>query len=299
MSLFKNKKDKFSNLKVAMEEGYSKGHAGKNYRRTPMGKVIRIGDSYYFGKYNYPAYLPEHSLKSANKLQKKAYRRGALNKILSEYDVSYGAYKSAYEPIWENQVLMVPRESYFNLIENIKTFSSPERKKILNSYLNKLNKAVSNHMDALKIYKKEENKNSVINRLYALYDTAFLFVDSASPNRKIKKQYIEKLKNSIKESGFSKIIPENSLEHEKREKELSYSSTYPWPIMRGSREASKLESSIWGISFGGAFLCSLLFFSANITGNTILNSSIKDSNIIGALLFIVGLVAAFFYFKKK
>ncbi|MCX6750925.1 MAG: hypothetical protein NTZ83_05685 [Candidatus Pacearchaeota archaeon] len=50
---------------------------------------------------------------------------------------------------------------------------------------------------------------------------------------------------------------------------------------------------------GGSFLASLLFFSANgITGNVVSNSSVKPGNVIGLGLFILGLIAAFFYFKK-
>jgi hypothetical protein len=49
----------------------------------------------------------------------------------------------------------------------------------------------------------------------------------------------------------------------------------------------------------GSFLCSFIFLSGRITGNTILDASFKTSNLIGALLFIVGVVASFFYFERK
>lgn len=49
----------------------------------------------------------------------------------------------------------------------------------------------------------------------------------------------------------------------------------------------------------GSFFCSFIFLSGRITGNTILDASFKTSNIIGALLFIVGVVASFFYFERR
>jgi tetratricopeptide (TPR) repeat protein len=52
------------------------------------------------------------------------------------------------------------------------------------------------------------------------------------------------------------------------------------------------------LSFG-SFLCAFIFLSGRITGNTILDASFKTSNLIGALLFIVGVVASFFYFEKR
>ena len=48
-----------------------------------------------------------------------------------------------------------------------------------------------------------------------------------------------------------------------------------------------------------AFLCSFIYLSGNITGNMILESSVKTSNIFGSLLFIVGVVATFIYTKRK
>lgn len=60
-----------------------------------------------------------------------------------------------------------------------------------------------------------------------------------------------------------------------------------------------LEEMLSIIGVSGAFLCSLIFLSSNMTGNTILNFSIKTSNVLGALLFLVGIVASFLYAKKR
>lgn len=58
---------------------------------------------------------------------------------------------------------------------------------------------------------------------------------------------------------------------------------------------SKL-SAIIGITGIGA---GLFFLSNNITGNVIGNLTIQSSNIIGLSAFLIGLIGAFFYFKKK
>jgi hypothetical protein len=68
--------------------------------------------------------------------------------------------------------------------------------------------------------------------------------------------------------------------------------------MKG-KDSNSLEGKVNLVLAVGAFLCSFIFLSGGITGNTILNSSFKTSNLIGALLFIVGVVASFFYFERK
>jgi len=65
------------------------------------------------------------------------------------------------------------------------------------------------------------------------------------------------------------------------------------------KKGKSIENKFNLILITGAFLCSLIFLSSNFTGNTILNSSIKTSNVIGALLFIVGIVVAFLYTRRK
>ncbi|MAG78792.1 hypothetical protein CMI40_00245 [Candidatus Pacearchaeota archaeon] len=49
----------------------------------------------------------------------------------------------------------------------------------------------------------------------------------------------------------------------------------------------------------GSFIVALFFFSVNITGNAIGNLAYNTSNWIGLILFVLGLVLAFFYFKKR
>jgi uncharacterized membrane protein (DUF485 family) len=68
---------------------------------------------------------------------------------------------------------------------------------------------------------------------------------------------------------------------------------------RQKKKSNFLEGKVNLALIFGSFLCSLIFLSGGITGNTILNSSVKASNVIGAGLFIVGVVASFIYSKRK
>lgn len=57
----------------------------------------------------------------------------------------------------------------------------------------------------------------------------------------------------------------------------------------------KLPSLISMILFGGG----LFFLSSNITGNVVGNFTQGNSNLIGVILFCLGLIGGFFYLKKK
>ena len=48
-----------------------------------------------------------------------------------------------------------------------------------------------------------------------------------------------------------------------------------------------------------SLLLGLIFLSPSITGNAIANLTTKTTSIIGAGLFIVGIVGSYFYFRKK
>lgn len=47
------------------------------------------------------------------------------------------------------------------------------------------------------------------------------------------------------------------------------------------------------------FILALSFLSSNFTGMAISNLNINTSNIIGVVLFFIGVIASFFYFKNK
>jgi len=65
--------------------------------------------------------------------------------------------------------------------------------------------------------------------------------------------------------------------------------------MHRERKPGKLEgflvilSLVWGI----------FFLSNNLTGNVISQFNQTSSNLIGASLFLIGIVGAFFYFRRK
>jgi hypothetical protein len=62
---------------------------------------------------------------------------------------------------------------------------------------------------------------------------------------------------------------------------------------QGGLEAAAVTASVISI-LGGIF-----FLSSNVTGNVIGNFSQNSGNIIGAILLTVGVVAGFFWVKKK
>jgi len=76
------------------------------------------------------------------------------------------------------------------------------------------------------------------------------------------------------------------------------------------RQAKRLEKVLKGkwhglegkavaiIGIGGVLL-GLFFLSPNITGNVIAGASVKSTSFIGATLFIIGLIAGFFWIKNR
>jgi hypothetical protein len=66
-----------------------------------------------------------------------------------------------------------------------------------------------------------------------------------------------------------------------------------WRKRKTLEEKATATASIVGV-LGGIF-----FLSSNITGNAIANVSQSSGNILGAVLLVVGLVAGFFWVKKK
>lgn len=60
-----------------------------------------------------------------------------------------------------------------------------------------------------------------------------------------------------------------------------------------------LEEKATAIATMFGFLGAILFFSSNLTGNIIGNSNQTSYNWIGSILFIIGLIGAFAYFRRK
>ena len=76
-------------------------------------------------------------------------------------------------------------------------------------------------------------------------------------------------------------------------KSLSFSPQ--WDFLKSSKLETKVASII-GIS---GIALALVFLSPNLTGNAIANLTTKTSSLIGAGLFIMGIVGSYFWFKKK
>jgi hypothetical protein len=62
---------------------------------------------------------------------------------------------------------------------------------------------------------------------------------------------------------------------------------------------SELEGKFAATASIVGILAGLFFLSSNLTGNVIANISQSSSNVLGAVLLVVGLVAGFFWVKKK
>ncbi len=79
------------------------------------------------------------------------------------------------------------------------------------------------------------------------------------------------------------------------------------PVSSGAKielamKDSNLENFVTtpaAIISGAAFLFSLIFISGNFTGYVIANLTPTSSNWIGGILFLIGLIGAFIYFRKR
>ena len=60
-----------------------------------------------------------------------------------------------------------------------------------------------------------------------------------------------------------------------------------------------LESKVGAFIGISGILASIFFLSSNLTGNVISNMTNLTSNLIGGILFIIGIAGAFFYFRKR
>ncbi|MBI2047043.1 hypothetical protein HYT26_02675 [Candidatus Pacearchaeota archaeon] len=73
--------------------------------------------------------------------------------------------------------------------------------------------------------------------------------------------------------------------------------------LRGNKfvksDKKSLEGKVSATTAIIGLLGSIFFLSANLTGNVISNLSLKTSNMIGVVLFLVGVVGGLFYFRRK
>ena len=65
------------------------------------------------------------------------------------------------------------------------------------------------------------------------------------------------------------------------------------------RRRKGLESSLTSIITIAGLGAGIFFLSSNITGNAISDLTNSTSNIIGVVFLVIGLIASFFYFRKR
>ena len=65
------------------------------------------------------------------------------------------------------------------------------------------------------------------------------------------------------------------------------------------KNKDSLERKVTSIIAAGCLVSSMLFSLNNLTGNTIADLSVKTSSFIGAGLFMIALIAGFFWFKNR
>lgn len=110
---------------------------------------------------------------------------------------------------------------------------------------------------------------------------------SGAKNRLGKNAYKECIKNAVEERRKSKSYISKS-EHYKK----IVLNAHPFGKKSGFEKSAVAVSLISLI--GGSFLLSF-----NLTGNVVGNLNQTSSNFIGVILFVLGLIGAFIYFRKK
>ena len=84
-----------------------------------------------------------------------------------------------------------------------------------------------------------------------------------------------------------------------KEEETSLELARAEGAIRHREHRAGLKSYRWIVIAIAGVLGGIFFLSSNITGNAISNVSQSSGNILGAVLLVVGLVAGFFWVKKK
>jgi len=170
-------------------------------------------------------------------------------------------------PLQENGKL----RGYFILRKTKQTQNSGLLRKILNSR-------------GIKKYKKRSEKAQFLEDPKLRYA-----LEGLAKTHKLQYRYIPVEKSRENEKYLSKLFNQENLENT-RENYKNYLSVL--------RNQKNLENTLAPSFAGISFLLSLFFLSKNLTGNTILNLSLSNQNIIGVCLFILCLVTLFIYFKK-
>ena len=97
------------------------------------------------------------------------------------------------------------------------------------------------------------------------------------------------------DSGYERV---NTTKDRKRVKERISEFKRFGELMGKEISQGKLEEKVGVFIALPSLVLSLIFLQSNITGNAIANITHQSSNVIGVVLFIVGVVGSFLYFKR-
>ncbi|MDD5191636.1 MAG: hypothetical protein PHH54_02060 [Candidatus Nanoarchaeia archaeon] len=151
----------------------------------------------------------------------------------------------------------------------------------------------------LKRIKKLKNSSDYYYSRAPLYEEA---AQSAVSERKVKKaiNYFRKAAGFYEELEGSSVAEHGAGYFEKYVNSKNR-------CLKNAERLKKVSEGKWhgleGKSFAIIALFSLifsfLFLLPNLTGNVIANLTTKNSSIIGAGLFVLGIIGSYFYFRKK
>lgn len=147
-------------------------------------------------------------------------------------------------------------------------------------YISKINKVAR---EAIK-----ENRYGVAQEFYAalgFYDKA---IEAGEEGIRYVREHYKNQPEKLNQPGGIPYFKKMNEKYEKLNQKKTKKST-----------GKSLDKLLGLITIGVAFLFSIIFLTGGITGYTIMNYSVKLSNIFGSLFFIVGVVVAFFYVHKK
>lgn len=97
-------------------------------------------------------------------------------------------------------------------------------------------------------------------------------------------------------TSYLRLAQQGGVYNYAREKAEFFEEEYPIYGRKGNPFTRLTTLKILTI---GGFLFSLIFLSSNITGNAVVNLNTPTSNIIGVTFLLIGIIAAFFYFKNQ
>jgi hypothetical protein len=139
--------------------------------------------------------------------------------------------------------------------------------------------------------KKEKKEYKYTKKKYAGYTLHGAFYQGQDLARELQEIY-----------SLPGWIQDIKIEPEGKEKVFIYykrrAGSPPPGLDLSGQEQKGLESKLPVVISIAVFVIALFFLSPNLTGNAILNMNKSGSNLIGAGLFVLGLVGLYFWKKK-